>query len=171
MKRWALLLAGAMAAVSAAAESEVAVFGGEHDNYARVGAHVRLAPQWTRDWGAWRLGLHPELELSRFRYTGDAAGPSHLDQAGVIALGRMVRGSGNCRPYLEAGLGAALFSRTEVGAKNFSTAFQFSQHLGLGLEIGQRLSVGWRYSHYSNGDIDMPNDGIDLHHLVVGWRF
>lgn len=171
MKRWALLCVACVATVPAAAESEVALFGGEHDNYERVGAHVRFAPQWGSDWGGWRLGVHPELELSRFRYTGKGGGADRLDQAGVIALGRMVRGQGAWRPYAEVGLGAALFSRSDLGSKEFSTSFQFSQHLGLGLEFGKHLTVGWRYSHYSNADIEMPNDGIDLHQLVVGLRF
>lgn len=170
MKRLVLGFAGCLVVASAAAQPEVAVFGGEHDNYERVGAHVRLAPVWGNGWGGWQVGLHPEFELSRFRYVGEGRGADDLNQAGAIALFRMVRGEGRFRPYAEAGLGAALFSRTDLGSKEFSTAFQFSQHVGLGLEIGPMFTVGWRYSHYSNGDIEMPNNGIDLHQLVVGLR-
>lgn len=159
------------AGVASAAEPAVSVFHGEHDNYDRSGLSVRLGPVWEGGWGSWHAGVHPELELSHFRYSGSSAGPDTLNQAGAIGLLRMVRGKGNFQPYAELGLGAALLSRTDLGPKVFSTAFQFSQHAGLGFEFGGRFSVGWRYSHYSNGDIEMPNDGIDLHQLLIGASF
>lgn len=162
-----LLAAGAASAAGPA----VSVFHGEHDNYDRTGVSVRLGPVWESDWGAWHAGLHPELELSRFRYSGSTAGPNTLNQAGAIGLLRTVRGRGSFQPYAELGLGAAFLGRTDLGPKVFSTAFQFSQHAGLGIEFAGRYSVGWRYSHYSNGDIEMPNDGIDLHQLLIGARF
>jgi len=154
-----------------AAEPAVGVLHGEHDNYDRTGLSVRLGPQWETDWGAWHAGLHPELELSRFRYSGSNDGPDTMNQVGAIGMLRLVRGRGGFQPYAELGLGAALLSRTDLGPKVFSTNFQFSQHAGLGLELGGRFSVGWRYSHYSNGDIEMPNHGIDLHQLLIGASF
>lgn len=159
------------AGVASAGEPAVSVFHGEHDNYERTGLSVRLGPVWERDWGAWHAGLHPELELSRFHYSGSSAGPNTLNQAGAVGMLRTVRGKGNFQPYAELGLGAALLSRTHLGPKVFSTTFQFSQHAGLGVEFAGRYSMGWRYSHYSNGDIEMPNDGIDLHQFVIGARF
>lgn len=172
MRRRVCLAASVLAAGAvAAAEPAVSVFHGEHDNYDRTGLSVRLGPVWESGWGAWHAGLLPELELSRFRYSGSTAGPNTLNQAGAIGLLRMVRGKGNFQPYAELGLGAALLSRSDLGPKVFSTAFQFSQHAGLGLEFGGRFSVGWRFSHYSNGDIEMPNDGIDLHQLLIGASF
>lgn len=172
MKSWVLLTAATLAAGAAcAAEPAVAVFHGEHDNYDRTGASLRLGSVWARSWGAWHAGLHPEFELSRFRYRGAGEGPETMNQAGVIGLLRVVRGQGAVQPYVELGLGGALLSRTSLGAKEFSTAFQFSQHVGLGLQFADRLSAGWRYSHYSNGDIRNPNDGIDLHQFVIGARF
>lgn len=171
MKTAWMLGAAWFAAAPVAAAPAVGIFGSEHDNYERFGAHVRLDPLWARAWGPWQVGLHPELELSRFRYTGGGRAPKQLDQAGAIALLRAVRGEGELRPYAEFGFGLALFSRTDLGNKEFSTRLQFAEHLGLGLEIGPRLSVGWRYSHHSNGDLELPNNGIDMHQLVVDLRF
>lgn len=159
------------AGVASAAEPAVNLFHGEHDNYDRTGLSLRLGPVWGADWGAWHAGLHPELELSRFHYSGSSHGPNTLNQAGAIGMLRMVRGKGNFQPYAELGLGAALLGRTDLGPKEFSTAFQFSQHLGIGFEFAGRYSVGWRYSHYSNGDIETPNHGIDLHQFVIGAAF
>lgn len=162
-----LLAAGSVSA----AEPAISVFHSEYENYDRTGLSLRLAPMWATDWGAWHVGLHPEFELSRFRYDGSSSGADTMNQAGAIGMLRLVRGKGGFRPYAELGLGGALLSRTDLGSKEFSTNFQFSEHVGLGLELGDRFSVGWRFSHYSNGDIEMPNDGIDLHQFVIGASF
>lgn len=58
-----------------------------------------------------------------------------------------------------------------MGTRTFSTHFQFSEHLGLGVEFAEKWFGGWQFSHYSNAEIEKPNDGIDLHQIVVGARF
>ncbi len=139
--------------------------------YERTGVALRLGPLWSDAWNGWRLTLRPEVEASRFRHAGSGDGPRGLDQGGVIGLLRVHYGEGYVRPYAEGGLGVALFSRDKLGDKGFSTHFQFSEHVGLGIELARRCSVGWQFSHYSNADIELPNDGIDLHQIVVGMRF
>lgn len=172
MRSVCLLCAAWFVAAPVAAAPVVGVFASEHDDYERFGAHVRLDPVWARQWGHWQAALHPEFELSRFQYSGGVRSvPRQLDQAGAIALLRAVHGDGQWRPYAEFGIGLAHFSRTELGGKEFSTSLQFSEHLGMGIEIGSQLSVGWRYSHHSNGDTVLPNNGIDMHQLVVDLRF
>ena len=162
-----------LAVAPARAESpEIVLRYGEADShYERSGIGLRFGPLWSADWGNWKATLRPELELSHFRYTGSAAGPDSLDQGGGIGLFRIQYGEGRFRPYGEAGLGVALFSRDKLGTKQFSTHFQFSEHLGLGLLFAERWFAGWQYSHFSNGDIDKPNDGIDMHQVVVGAHF
>lgn len=168
----ALTLSAALVSASALADDTAfRVRFGEYDNYQRVGASVRFAPLWSSGWGGWRATLHPEAEVSRFRYTGHAPGADTLYQGGVIGMFRIVRGEGALRPYAEFGLGGALFSRDKLGSRNFSTRFQFSEHIGLGLEWANGVSAGWQYSHYSNADIKLPNDGIDLHQIVIGAHF
>ncbi len=155
-----------------AGDKQILLRYGESDgDYERSGIGLRLAPIWSADWGHWKALLRPEFELSHFRYTGPAAGPDSLEQGGAIAHFRVRRGTGGMRPYAEAGLGGSLFSNDQLGRKMFSTHFQFSEHLGLGLEFAESWFAGWQYSHYSNADIDTPNDGIDLHQLVVGAHF
>jgi opacity protein-like surface antigen len=160
------------AAASAAAEGpEIALLIGEADSdYERVGLGVRFAPLWSTDWGNWKASLRPELELGHFRYTGPSSGPDSLDQIGGIGLLHLHYGEGRFRPYAEAGLGIALFSRDRLGSKNFSTHFQFSEHLTVGIEFAKRWFAGLQYSHYSNADIEKPNDGLDLHQIVIGMR-
>lgn len=144
---------------------------GETGDYDRIGASLRFGPLWNADWGNWRATLQPELEVGRIRYHGSRPGADSLDQGGAVAMFRVVRGSGALRPYAEIGLGAALFSRSSLGGKEFSTRLQFSEHLGLGVELPGGFSAGWQFSHYSNADIKLPNDGIDFHQIVIGARF
>ena len=40
--------------------------------------------------------------------------------------------------------------------------------LAVGVELTKRGYAGRQYSHYSNADIEKPNDGIDLLQLVIG---
>lgn len=145
--------------------------GTEGANYARSGLGLRFAPVWAADWGRWKSTLRPEVELGHFRYTGSGTGPDSLAQGGVNGVLRIHYGDNPILPYAEIGLGLSLFSRDRLGGKRFSTHFQFSQHLGVGIEFDRRWTVGWQYSHYSNADIDLPNDGIDLHQLIIGARF
>lgn len=164
-----LLLSGAP---SQAAEREVFLrYGGSGGDYERIGLGLRLAPVWSADWRGWTARLRPEFELSRLRYRGGAAAPDRLDQGGIIGHLRFQRGTRDWRPYGEAALGLSLFSNDRLGKKEFSTHFQFSQHLGLGIERTGKGFAGYQYSHYSNADIDLPNDGVDLHQVVIGIHF
>jgi opacity protein-like surface antigen len=140
-------------------------------DYERAGIGLRFGPMWSADWGNWKASLRPELELSHFRHTGAGPGPDSLNQVGGIGRLHLHYGEGRLRPYAEAGLGASLFSRDTLGGKDFSTRFQFSQHLGLGVEFAKWGFAGLQYSHYSNANIEKPNDGIDLHQVVVGAYF
>lgn len=155
-----------------AADREVFLrYGRSDSDYERAGIGLRLAPVWAADWGKWKAQLRPEFELSYFGYSGPPPLPDSVQQGGVIAHLRVERGTEGWRPYGEAGLGLCLFSNDQLGTKTFSTHFQFSQHLGVGVAFAGKGFAGYQYSHYSNADIDKPNDGIDLHQAVIGVRF
>lgn len=138
-----------------------------------TGLVLRLGPAWSKDWGNWQFVLRPEVELNRFRYTGSApiTGPGSLNEAAASAMLRLRRGGGGFGPYAEIGLGGAALSRTRLANKEFSTGFQFTERVGLGVELPGRWFAGWQYSHYSNASIKTPNDGIDFHQIVIGVSF
>ena len=161
------------ATASAAAEGpEIALLVGEAgDDYERAGLSLRLGPMWSADWGNWKASLRPELELSHLRYTGAGSGPDSLNQGGAIGRLHLHYGNGRWRPYAEAGLGVSLFNRDRLGGKDFGSRFQFSQHLAVGVEFAKWGFAGLQYSHYSNADIEKPNDGVDLHQIVLGAHF
>lgn len=162
-----------LATASATAEGpEIALLVGEAGrDYERAGLSLRFGPMWSTDWGNWKASLRPELEVSHFRFTGAGPGPGSLNQFGGIGRLHLHYGEGRLRPYAEVGLGVSLFSRDTLGDKDFSTRFQFSEHLAMGVEFARRGFASLQYSHYSNADIKKPNDGIDLHQIVIGAHF
>lgn len=149
---------------------------GHYQHVSTVGVGWALGDFWQSPHGAWELAAHPELQLNRHRVAGEDVGPDSLTQLGAAALLRARRAAGDWRPYAEIGLGGNVFSRVHLGEKDFSTAFQFSEHLGLGLEWHRAGGaeggwVGWRLSHYSNGGLGDHNDGLNTNTIVVGLYF
>ncbi|MBB2494512.1 acyloxyacyl hydrolase [Aquipseudomonas ullengensis] len=68
------------------------------------------------------------------------------------------------KPYIEAGIGVALFSSTELEGNDLSSSFQFEDRLGAGLRFAGQ-EVGIRAIHYSNAGIKQPNDGAEAYTL------
>ena len=65
-------------------------------------------------------------------------------------------------PYLEAGVGAHVLSDLDVGTgSDFSTRFQFGDHVGVGMRFGS-YDLGLRFQHLSNGGLRNPNPGINF---------
>jgi len=166
-----LALAAALPAPAQAGEWEVALRHGQHGgDYEATALDLRLGPWWTSDWGHWDLSVRPAFEVSHFRQTHFSPGPDALNLFGASGVFRIQRREGFLQPYAEAGLGAAWLSRESLGPRQLSTHFQFSERLGLGLAFGGNWFAGWQYTHYSNGGIKEPNNGVDVHQLVIGAR-
>lgn len=75
------------------------------------------------------------------------------------------------RPYLEAGVGASLLSKTRYEGRSFGIAFNFVSHIGAGLKLSPQQSIGIRANHYSNASIKQPNDGIESYSLYYRFGF
>ncbi|AMB84319.1 lipid A 3-O-deacylase [Pseudomonas agarici] len=69
------------------------------------------------------------------------------------------------KPYLEAGIGVALFAHTELEDNQLGSSFQFEDRLGFGLRFAGGHELGVRATHYSNAGIRMPNDGVESYAL------
>jgi lipid A 3-O-deacylase len=73
------------------------------------------------------------------------------------------------KPYVEAGIGVALFSNTELEDQNLGSSFQFEDRLGFGVRFNGQ-EIGLRALHYSNLGISSDNDGVEnysLHYAVA----
>lgn len=78
--------------------------------------------------------------------------------------------SNKWQPYIEGAIGAAYISETALAGRQFSTHFQFENRLGIGVR-GPRVSFHLRLLHYSNADIDEPNNGMDSFVAGIAFRF
>lgn len=112
---------------------------------------LRFAAQWASHyrWLYW--------EASFGGWTGGHGRVYDLAFTPVARAGRS--------PYLEAGVGAHVLSDLDVGTGGeFSTRFQFGDHLGVGVRFGahDRYDVGVRLQHLSNGGLRDPNPGINF---------
>ncbi|MGE8495867.1 MAG: acyloxyacyl hydrolase [Pseudomonas sp.] len=68
------------------------------------------------------------------------------------------------KPYIEAGIGVAAFSSTELEDNDLGSSFQFEDRIGAGLRFAGQ-EVGIRAIHYSNAGIKKPNDGVEAYSL------
>lgn len=78
--------------------------------------------------------------------------------------------AGKYKPFIEFGTGVSYFSRRNVGLRKSATHFQFEDRVGAGVRFGKH-DLTLRYMHYSNANIEKPNDGIDMVMVSYGYKF
>ncbi|MFJ9990334.1 acyloxyacyl hydrolase [Pseudomonas putida] len=74
-------------------------------------------------------------------------------------------------PFIEAGIGLAAFSKTEVGDQKLGSSVNFEDRIGFGLKLPGQQKIGIRATHYSNAGIKQPNDGIESYALFYSAGF
>ena len=138
---------------------------------------ISLAAGWDREeplWQGqkWHLALRHEVELGiwRIRHASDAV------EFGYSPVLRLIRplSTHAGRLFVEGSIGVRLISHTRLSPDfGMSTAFQFSDMLGIGYQWGteQRTTVGVRATHVSNGGIKKPNHGVNFGQLYVQRTF
>ena len=108
-------------------------------------------------------------------WRGRNAGGRKLLDASVTPFLRYELGRPLGTPVLvEGGVGVNLLSRTRIDEqRRFSTAFQFGEFVGMGVEYGERrqYQIGARLQHVSNGGIKRPNDGLTYGMVLFNYRF
>ena len=135
-----------------------------------IAGWTQPAPLWQ---GAqWRLRLRHELELAAWRVP-KARDLLELGYSPVLRLERPLQGSANVF-FVEGSIGVRLLSHTRMADDhNMSTAFQFADMLGAGMQFGQdgRSTLGVRLQHLSNLGIKKPNPGINFVQVYYAYRF
>jgi hypothetical protein len=97
----------------------------------------------------------------------DLKGTTHRYDANASAIWRAERGWG----YFEGGFGPYLLSSTISNrSTSLPSELQFGSHLGAGVRLGARATVGVALQHISNAGIKQPNGGIDFVQITAGWR-
>jgi lipid A 3-O-deacylase len=114
-----------------------------------------------------KLELKGELGAAYWNASGSRT-PSNVWQASATPF---LRYTFNDRYFVEAGIGATVFSRTRFADKDIGSAFQFGSHVGLGMNITPASSLSLRVSHYSNAGIKSPNPGLDVVQLGYSYKY
>lgn len=159
-----LLLGQALSAQ--AADLSLAI--GQSDDAVAV---YRLGSQWDWD-GAWMQGDSGRLsgywDLGYTYWQGDETASNHSVSFTPVFVYEFA--GETLKPYIEAGIGVALFSSTELEDNDLSSSFQFEDRLGAGVRFaGQEIGV--RAIHYSNAGLKHPNDGAEAYTLHYRTRF
>jgi lipid A 3-O-deacylase len=135
----------------------------------------------TWDWGSpllrissdWHIGGFWEASVAQWHKSD--VGPGENDNITDIGATPVFRLQPNSKvgPYLEAGIGLHLQSRSQIGSKHMSTMFQFGDHIGFGYRFGAKsaFDVNYRFQHHSNASIKRPNPGINFHEVRLLYHF
>lgn len=125
----------------------------------------------TRHVDMWRLGAQwkqkqpRRLEGTHFRVYWDASvGTWDGDIGSLVDFGLtpVLRYGGKHGPYADGGIGFHLLSDTHISsAIDFSTKFQFGDHIGAGWRF-ERYDFALRLQHLSNAGVRNPNPGINF---------
>lgn len=147
--------------------------GGERLQMARVG----LQWDWNKHWfssNGTHIGGYWDLTLGQLRgtkYRNDPNATQDITLIGITPVFRFQRDS-KTGPYAEAGIGINLMSKLYDNDDNrLSTAFQFGDHVGVGYVFANKLDVGLKLQHYSNGGIKEPNSGINFIGLRASYPY
>lgn len=166
-------------AFALALSSQVFTFAQAADLSLAVGAtgqsdmtyRLSLGFDWNKAWWQTSTGQLTGYWDAAYTYweSGEEGSGKHSVSFTPVFLYEFKAGSVN--PYIEAGLGAAIFSGTRVGNKQLGSAFNFESRLGMGLKFAGNQAIGIRAMHYSNAGIKQPNDGIESYNLYYRLQF
>lgn len=142
-------------------------------------SQVRVGLQW--DWNRrWLesdkayLGGYWDLSLTEWRerkYQGITGASKNFSDLGLTPVLRYQSRDG-IGFYAEAGVGVHLFSDLyDNDGRQLSTRFEFGDHFGAGYVFGNRLDLGLKIQHFSNGGIKHPNNGVNFTVLHASYRF
>jgi len=127
---------------------------------------IGVTKKWRKRWleaGNWHLGGYWELQY------GEWYGGNTIHDLGFTPVWRFQQTErSRFSPYVEAAIGFHLIQPVRLtDTRGFSTAFQFGDHVGAGVRFGERqkLDLGVRFQHLSNGGIKEPNNGINFTQL------
>ena len=123
-----------------------------------------LQSNWDAGWWQTRVGRLTGYWDGAYSYwDGDETASNHSLSFAPVFVYEFAGES--VKPYIEAGIGVALFSSTELESNELGSSFQFEDRIGVGLRFAGGHELGIRAIHYSNAGIKQPNDGVESYSL------
>lgn len=157
----AALSLGQIVSVQAASLTGAVGATGQGDMTYRLG----LGFDWDKSWWESSVGHLTGYWDAGYTYwsAGERAGGRHsLSFAPVFVY----EFSGeSVKPFVEAGIGIAAFTGSEVGDQDLGGSVSFEDRLGFGMKFNGGQAVGVRAIHYSNAGLSQPNEGIESYSL------
>lgn len=139
---------------------------------------VGLSWPWRQQWalGSGQLSGHWDAYVSHWRSpaTADPGAHEGLTQIALVPVLRWRSDQGRSPWFVEGGIGVSLMdARYRTPRKQFSTRFNFADHLAVGRDFGAqwRHELALRLQHVSNGDIRKPNPGENFVQLRYSLAF
>jgi len=139
---------------------------------------VRGGAQW--DWNddlmevfGWTLSSYWQFDISRWQSTVDLSQEGVNMTVGFTPMFRFTGKKGYVQPFLDVGVGVYLFTVSSFQEYEFGSNFQFSDVVSVGANVGKRNQWGFAYKfqHYSNGSVRVPNEGINFHFLTMTYKY
>lgn len=147
---------------------------GDQTDVVRAGAIWNFDRQWFTE-GDWLVSGYWEATAGSWKGRSAVGNNQTITDLGITPVFRLQQKTPSAiSPYLEAAIGFHLISPTFVYAnRHFGSAFQFGDHIGLGVRFGeqQQFDLGYRYQHLSNGGIKKPNQGINLNQVHFVYHY
>jgi hypothetical protein len=136
----------------------------------RAGVQWNWQSRWLQT-GNWHLGGYWDAQIGQW----SGSGKNTITDLGITPVFRFQQTvPSSISPYVEGAIGFHLISPVRLEpSRGFSTAFQFSDHIGAGARFGDRgrYDLGLRFQHISNAGIKKPNNGINFTQLRFQYHF
>ena len=176
MRKISLLISSLLLSANVFAVDGVSIEYGNGDStdMARVGAIWDWNKQWFTE-GNWLVTGFWNVSLGSWHGHSAAGNNQTVADIGITPVFRFQqKNPSGFAPYAEAAIGLHLITPTYINAdRKFGSAFQFGDHIGLGVRFGERqqFDLGYRFQHLSNGGIKKPNQGINFNQIHFDYRF
>lgn len=161
--------------VHAQAADSFSLEGGVGEKVQIVKAGVQW--NWNKQWFQTEnhhIGGYWDASIAQWRGTNYENVSGRHQYITSIGITPVFRWQSNDRTgfYGEAGIGLNVLSELyDNNDDQLSTAFQFSDHIGIGYVFNNKVDVGLKVLHYSNGGIKEPNDGADFVLATLRYSF
>ena len=146
---------------------------GNRTQIARIGVQWDWQRQWWKS-DTMQLGGYWDLSAGGWRQNRfhNVIGETHdITDIGLTPVFRLQANS-KTGWYAEGGIGLHYLNGTyDNNGRRLSDDFQFGSHLGAGYVFANRVDIGLRIQHISNGGIKKPNDGVNFAVIRASYRF